>query len=139
MKKVMVFGTFDIVHCGHLHMFTKAREYGDTLVVVVGRDKNVERIKGVEPFHNEGERLHFISHIDLVDKAVLGDKEDVYRVIREEKPDVIALGYDQKEYIDNLAREITKAGLTIEIVRLSEYQEHRFKSRILKKYMERIV
>lgn len=135
----MVFGTFDIVHCGHLHMFTKAREYGDELVVVVGRDKNVEEVKGFGPLNDEQSRLYFISHIDLVDKAVLGDEEDVYKVIRDEKPEVIALGYDQKTYIDNLATEISKAGLRIEIVKLPEYQEHKFKSSILKKYMEKIV
>lgn len=135
----MVFGTFDIVHCGHLHMFTKAKEYGDELVVVVGRDKNVERIKGFGPLNSEEERLRFISHIDLVDRAILGDEEDVYKVIRDERPDVIALGYDQRAYIDNLAKEISKAQLQIEIVRLPEYFVEKYKSSIMKKYMEKIV
>lgn len=139
MKKVMVFGTFDIVHCGHLHMFKKAREYGDILVVVVGRDKNVEKIKGIGPMHNENERLDFISHIDLVDNALMGDKDDIYKVIREQHPDVIALGYDQKTYIDQLEEEISKAGLKTEIVRLSEYQPNRLKSSKIKKYIERMV
>jgi FAD synthetase len=139
MKKVMVFGTFDIVHFGHLHMLKKAKEYGDTLMVVVSRDKNVELVKGMGPMHSQEERLEFISHIDLVDNAILGHETDVYQVIRDEKPDVIALGYDQKAYIDKLASEISKAGLQIEIVRLSEYQPDRLKSSKIKKYIERIV
>lgn len=135
----MVFGTFDIFHAGHLYMFTKAKEYGDKLIAVVGRDINVEKLKGIEPMHNENERLEIIKHIDLVDLARLGDKKDVYKVIKEEKPDVIALGYDQKYYIDKLSDAITKAGLNTQIVRLPEYQAKRLKSNKIKKYIERMI
>lgn len=139
MKKVMIFGTFDILHCGHLHMFKQAREYGDFLIAVVGRDANVEEIKGIGPMHNETERLDLISQIKLIDKARLGDKIDVYKVIEEEKPDIIALGYDQRAYIDKLADAITNFGLSTEIVRLTEYQEKRLKSSKIKKYIERMI
>jgi len=139
MKKVMIFGTFDILHCGHLHMFKQAREYGDELIAVVGRDSNVEEIKGIGPMHNENERLDLISHIDIIDKTRLGDKKDVYKVIDEEKPDTIALGYDQRAYVDDLADAITKAGLETQIVRLTEYQEKRLKSSKIKKYIEKMI
>ncbi len=135
----MIFGTFDILHCGHLHMFKQAREYGDFLIAVVGRDANVEEIKGIGPMHNETERLDLISQIKLIDKARLGDKIDVYKVIEEEKPDIIALGYDQRAYIDKLADAITNFGLSTEIVRLTEYQEKRLKSSKIKKYIERMI
>ena len=45
MKKVMVFGTFDGLHEGHLDFFRQAREYGDYLIVAVARDVNVKKIK----------------------------------------------------------------------------------------------
>ena len=135
----MIFGTFDILHCGHLHMFKQAREYGDFLIAVIGRDKNVEEIKGIGPMHNENERLDLISQIKLIDKARLGDKTDVYKVIAEEKPDVIALGYDQRAYVDDLADAISKAGLETQIVRLTEYQEKRLKSSKIKKYIEKMI
>ena len=45
----MVFGAFDGLHPGHLDFFRQAKEYGDTLVVSVGTDKNVEKIKGKKP------------------------------------------------------------------------------------------
>jgi len=139
MKTIMVFGTFDIVHCGHLHMFKEAREHGDKLITVVGRDANVEKIKGMLPVHNEKERLFLIQNIKLVDEAVMGDKVDVYKVIEKYRPDVIALGYDQKMYVDNLEKAITKFGLETRIVKLSPYQENQYKSSKIKKYIESVV
>ena len=55
--KVMVFGTFDGLHEGHKNFFKQARKYGDYLLVVVGRDKNVEKMKGHLPQRNENERM----------------------------------------------------------------------------------
>ena len=135
----MIFGTFDIIHGGHIHMFKQAREYGDHLLAIVARDVNVEKTKGIGPMHDEKERLDFISHIDLIDKARLGDKSDVYKVIREEKPDVVALGYDQKIYVDSLAEAITNAGLQTQIVKLKEYESKRLKSNKIKKYIEKML
>src|SRR3989339_2092009 len=108
MTKVMIFGTFDIIHGGHIHMFKQAREYGDFLTAVVARDVNVERIKKRGALHNEVERVYFLKHIDLIDEVVLGDKTDVYKVIAKQKPDVVALGYDQRVYVDELEEAITK-------------------------------
>ena len=56
MKKVMVFGTFDIFHDGHRDYFKQAREFGDYLIVVVARDENVLKIKGNIPRNNEKAR-----------------------------------------------------------------------------------
>lgn len=44
-KKVMVFGTFDIFHKGHEFYFSKAKEYGEELIVIVARDETVLKIK----------------------------------------------------------------------------------------------
>lgn len=139
MKKVMIFGTFDVVHCGHIHMFREAKEYGDILIAVVGRDVNIERIKGIGPMHNETERKIFLEQIKLIDEVIMGDKTDVYKVIKENKPDVIALGYDQKVYVDKLADAITEFGLNTKIVKLSAYRPNRFKSTKIKKYIEKVI
>jgi len=137
---VMVFGTFDILHLGHIHMFEEARQYGDKLVAVVARDINVEKVKGIGPFHNEQERLKFVKHINLIDEAVLGDKTDVYKVIKKIKPDVVALGYDQRMYVDKLGRALVQLGLNkTKIVRLSECQPKRMKTTKIKKYIERMI
>jgi len=79
----MVFGTFDIIHGGHIHMFKQAREYGEKLIVVVARDVNVEKIKGIGSLHTEEERQEFLKHIDLIDQVILGDDTDPYKCIKE--------------------------------------------------------
>ena len=43
MKKVIVFGTFDILHQGHLDFFRQAKQYGDYLIVAVAHDENVKK------------------------------------------------------------------------------------------------
>lgn len=128
MRKVMVFGTFDILHEGHLNFFKQAKERGDFLLVVVARNINVERIKGQFPMHDEKERLAQIKKLDMVDVAELGHLEDPYQIIREEQPDVIALGYDQSSY----DKELFKRFPDIEIVRLKPYKPEIYKSSKLK-------
>jgi len=76
----------------------------------------------------------------LIDEAVLGDKTDVYKVIRKIKPDVVALGYDQRMYVDKLGRALVQLGLNkTKIVRLSECQPKRMKTTKIKKYIERMI
>lgn len=133
MKTVMVFGAFDGLHSGHLDYFKQARVFGDTLVVSVGTDRNVERIKGKKPLFNQDERLELVSECKLVDKAVLGSETDFYHHIKSVEPDVICLGYDQWAEPGNLRQELKKVGLlNIEIYRLKPYEKFRAKSTITK-------
>ena len=128
MKKVMVFGTFDIVHLGHLNLFKQAKKLGNYLVVVVGRDTTSKKIKKITLVHNEKERLEFLKSIKLVDQAVLGNKIDYYKIIKTEKPDVIALGYDQQNFIDKLEEKIKEFKLNTKVVRLKSYKPEKHKS-----------
>ena len=133
MKKVMVFGTFDIVHLGHLNLFKQAKKLGDYLVVVVGRDITSKKIKKSTLVHNEKERLEFLKNIKLVDQAVLGNKIDYYKIIKTEKPDVIALGYDQQNFIDKLEEKIKEFRLNTKVVRLKSYKPEKHKSGEIRK------
>ena len=135
----MIFGTFDILHMGHIHMFEQAAEYGDKLIAVVARDKNVEKIKGVGSMHKDIERVAFLKHIDIIDEVILGNPNNPYQVIYDNKPDTIALGYDQKVFVDGLVDSITQSGLESQIVRLSPYKANKLKSSKIKKYIERVI
>ena len=126
----MVFGTFDILHQGHLFLFKKAKELGDELYVVIAKDINVEKFKKELPKNNEQERLENIKNIENVNHAILGDENDIYKIIEEIKPNIIALGYDQDE--QNLKNELEKRNLKIKIVRLEAFKEKEFKSSLLK-------
>ena len=71
--KIMVFGTFDGLHLGHLSFFKQARKLSKNahLVVSIARDKNVFLIKKVKPRLNEGRRLELVKQSKLVDEVVL--------------------------------------------------------------------
>ena len=128
--KVMVFGTFDIVHPGHLDFFRQAKEHGDYLIVQVGRDAVVEKIKGSTPHYTQEERVSMVAELRMVDKVILGHPSDWTVQILEERPDVICLGYDQDSlHIEALLKE---KGYDCEIVRLKPFEEHRLKSSLLK-------
>lgn len=130
MKKVMCFGTFDVLHPGHLSYFRQARKYGDHLVVVVARDRVSEKIKGRRPRFDEKTRLEKIKKLEMVDKTVLGHKKDMFKIIEEEKPDLVCLGYDQ-EVNKDLIEKIKKSG--IEIKRMKAYKPKKYKSSLIQK------
>jgi len=129
MNKVMVFGTFDVLHPGHLDYFKQARKLGDYLIVVVARDKISEKIKGERPRNKEKLRLGRVKKLRIADKAVLGYIGDMFKVIKKEKPTIVCLGYDQKvERV--LLNKIKKA--KIKIKRLKGYKVKKYKSHLLK-------
>lgn len=130
----MVFGTFDIFHEGHKDFFKQAKEYGEYLIVVVARDKNVLKIKNGLQKNNELARQKKISESKLADIVVLGDLEDKYKVISEYKPDVICLGYDQKVAKAELKEKLIEFGLNeTRIVRLNPFHPEIYKSSKLRK------
>ena len=132
MTKVIVFGTFDILHEGHINFFKQAKELGDFLAVVIGRDDNVEKIKGNKPLNNERQRMVAVYEVPEVNLSLLGEKEDPYKVIEEQKPDVICIGYDQDSYVDGLEEEMKKRGINAKIVKLKAYMPEKYKSSKLK-------
>lgn len=119
MKKVIVFGTFDELHDGHIHMLKEAKEYGEFLVAVVALDSTIGALGNKKPQNNEAKRLENLKKLKLADKVRLGYSDDHYQAIREEKPDIVALGYDQKIFVDELADNIPE---TTRIVRLSPHK-----------------
>ncbi len=131
MKKVIAFGTFDVVHPGHVHMLKEARSYGDCLVVVIARDVTVKDVKKHSTLHSEEMRLKHVEALGIADKVRLGNLGDKFKVIAEENPDVIALGYDQKVPIDKLTAAIDDH---VTIVRLSPFKPEVYKSSKIKKY-----
>ena len=94
MTRVMASGVFDILHSGHLHYLEEAKKLGDELVVVVATDSTVRKRKH-EPITPERMRLELIQNLKPVDRAVLGREGDMFEVVLEIRPDIIAMGYDQ--------------------------------------------
>src|SRR4030043_684882 len=117
MKKIMVFGTFDIFHEGHKNFLRQAKKYGDYLIVVVARDKTVARYKRQETRNKERFRLRKIKNSKLAEKVILGNSGDKYQVIKKHRPDIICLGYDQKFFVRGLKRKLEDFKLKTKIIR----------------------
>ena len=131
MKRIMIFGTFDMIHPGHEDLFRQARLLAAEpfLIVSVARDTVATRFRSAAPLKKEDERRTLLEAHPLVDKAVLGDEEGYVEHIVREHPDVIALGYDQEgEYVENLGKELTRVGITPEIVRLDAFKPEIYKT-----------
>ncbi len=137
-RRVVATGTFDIIHPGHIRFLEEAKKLGDELIVIVAREKNVRhKPKPVVP---EEQRRRVVEAIKYVDKAILGDEEDIFRPIEKLKPDVIVLGYDQHFSEDWLREELKRRGLNCEVVRIKVKEEcelcssHKIIERILERY-----
>ena len=130
----MCFGAFDGLHPGHLDFFRQAKRYGDFLIVSVGTDRNVEKIKGKKPLFSQKERLQLVRQCRLVDEAVLGSETDFYLHIKDFAPQVICLGYDQWADEKEVRQDLAKVGLSkTKVVRLKPHKVDRAKSTIVKK------
>ena len=136
MVKVLVFGSFDLLHEGHKHFFNEAKKLGNTLYVVVAKDSSIKSFKGHESNFNEDERVEHIKKLGIVDDVSLGYEGDKWKIIEEIKPDIIALGYDQDSYTKGLEKGMRDKNLKVKIVRLGSYMPEKYKSSLMKESID---
>ena len=117
--RVVATGVFDILHSGHAHFLNAAKENGDELVVIIANDDTVRKMKG-EPILSAEMRAEVVSHLKPVNSTVIGRTGNMLDIIVEEiKPDVIALGYDQRLFTrKELEAKLLERGLNVKVVRL---------------------
>jgi len=136
---VLVAGTFDFLHPGHIDFFCQAKRHGNRLVVVVAQDKNARLIKGKKPYFSQKERLSLVAALAVVDKALPGDAEDLFCAVRKEKPDAIVLGYDQWPVEGKLRKALDGLGLgKTKIFRAKPNYPEKYKSSKIRKYFKKI-
>jgi FAD synthetase len=121
MVKVMATGTFDLLHMGHIYYLREAKKLGDTLIVVVATDATVRKFKH-DPITPQEIRVNLIKELKMVDEAYLGHEDDMYSIVEEIKPDIIALGFDQIHDDTTIKNELKKRKLNVKVVRLPQYQ-----------------
>ena len=132
MKTVMCFGTFDILHLGHIHYLEQARKYGDRLVVVIARDKTKKKQKKKTIF-NEQERRDLVEQLRVVDEAILGYPDNHLKVILEKRPEVICLGYDHPITEKDLKQKLQILGLSTQVLRAKALKPEKYKGGKVKK------
>jgi rfaE bifunctional protein nucleotidyltransferase chain/domain len=94
-KVVFTNGCFDLIHAGHIDYLSKAKAFGDDLVVGLNSDASVMRIKGSKrPILKEIERSFIISNLKPVDYVMLFDEDTPKRLIEELLPDILVKGAD---------------------------------------------
>jgi FAD synthetase len=137
LTRVLATGTFDLLHPGHVYFLTQARALGDELFVIVARDSNVTHKP--RPIIPEEQRLEMVNALGMVDKALLGSESDMFEPLKQIRPDIITLGYDQNFDIDYLEKELTKRGLPAKVIRIAFSKECPFCSTgaIIKEVLKR--
>ena len=120
MVRVMAVGVFDLLHAGHLHYVEQAKSLGDELIVVVAHDDTVRKQKH-EPVTNQELRRRMVLGLKPVDDAIIGNPPTVpiFDILEVVKPDVIALGYDQKHSRDSIKNGLQENGWgDVEVIRV---------------------
>ena len=133
-KIVLAGGVFDIIHPGHIHTLTAAKALGDVLVVAIATDKTAQKMKKMRPLHNQELRCELVSSLSMVDEAIVGHEEDIFETVKEVKPDIIALGYDQIHQEKFISDGCKRINLDVEIVRLESPIPKLSSSEIEKRY-----
>jgi len=123
-KRVVCAGTFDYLHPGHVDFLKQAKSLGDELIVIVARDENVEKIKGIKPEHEDYRKLN-LEKTGIPDRVVLGNLGQYpLSILDELLPDIVALGYDQRVSEDDIKAILPEC----KVVRLKPFHPDLFKS-----------
>ncbi len=132
MTKVLTFGTFDILHEGHKHYLEEAKSYGTELIVVIALDETVQQVKNHPPKHDQNTRKQQVEQLGIASQVLLGHSGDKHKIIEEVNPDIIALGYDQKAFTENLLDDLTSRNLHAKIIRMHSFHPDKYKSSLLR-------
>lgn len=102
MKKVITYGTFDLLHYGHINILKRARELGDYLIVALSTNEFNE-IKGKQCYFSYEERRKLVESIRYVDLVIPENNwEQKIEDIEEYKVDTFVIGDDWKGKFDHL-------------------------------------
>ncbi len=96
MTTVIVNGTFDIVHRGHIEMLNYAKSLGDFLVVAIDTDKRVKELKGSSrPINNQWDRMFLLDNLRAVDTVCFFETDlDLIEIIKQYQPNIMVKGSD---------------------------------------------
>ena len=94
MKKILTYGTFDLLHYGHIRLLQRAKALGDYLIVALSTDEFNE-IKGKKAYHNYETRKKMLEAVRYVDLVIPEENwEQKINDVKEYHVDVVVMGSD---------------------------------------------
>jgi FAD synthetase len=117
MIKVLTGGTFNKLHPGHEYLLKECKKLG-YLVVVVANDAHNDKPNAVK----SEIRKKNLEKLGIADKIVVGHPDSFVKTVYEEKPNVIALGYDQKMPAD-VTEDVLKK-LKTSVIRIEKFRDY---------------
>ncbi|HBV23127.1 MAG TPA: glycerol-3-phosphate cytidylyltransferase [Jeotgalicoccus sp.] len=102
MKKVITYGTFDLLHTGHINILRRAKALGDYLIVAVSTDE-FNTLKHKEAYHSFEERKQILEAIRYVDE-VIGENDWNQKIedVKKYDIDTFVMGNDWEGEFDFL-------------------------------------
>lgn len=104
MKKVITYGTFDLIHWGHISLLKRAKSFGDYLIVGLSTDE-FNAIKNKKAYHSYENRKMILEAIRYVDEVIPEDNwEQKINDIKSNDADVFVMGSDWDGHFDFLKK-----------------------------------
>lgn len=97
MLKIIVNGSFDVIHVGHIRLLEYAKSFPNSYVyVLIDSDKRIRELKGsTRPINNEYERSSLLAALRAVDRVDIFDSDQELRdYIKNYTPDIMIKGSD---------------------------------------------
>ena len=118
---VLTNGCFDLLHVGHIKLFSASKKLGDVMIVAIDDDDSVRNLKGSgRPVISATERVRILSALDSVDYMIVFANSELDQVIESIRPDILTKGsnYDSEEV---LGRDIVESyGGRVELIPITE-------------------
>ena len=94
-KIVFTNGCFDILHAGHVHLLTEAKNLGDRLIIGLNSDQSVQNLKGPDrPLNPEYARASVLESLSMVDGVTIFQEDTPHELVKEIIPHVLVKGGD---------------------------------------------
>jgi len=102
MKKILTYGTYDLLHFGHINLLKRARELGDYLIVGLSTDEFKEK-KGKKSYFPYNTRKYMVESVRFVDEVIPESNwEQKIEDIKKYNIDIFVMGDDWKGQFDYL-------------------------------------
>ncbi|SOC27791.1 glycerol-3-phosphate cytidylyltransferase [Brochothrix thermosphacta] len=103
MKKIITYGTFDLLHWGHIRLLERAKQLGDHLTVAISTDE-FNNIKHKEAYHSYAHRKYILEALRYVDEVIPENEwEQKIKDVKRHNIDVFVMGDDWKGEFDFLS------------------------------------